>query len=378
MIAVTALFVTQTAAQILALGLQIATVLGLPTTSWRTGDPERALFTFLANILEAWETPVSDYIKAGFLSTATGDWLTVLALEVYGVEVDEATHAPPFVSLENTGGGFFQYDAGDFTVRASSTGKTYHNTEAITLAGGATVEDIAFEADEAGSDSNVIADEIDEVVTGDAAAGGVEITSSTAATGADEPSEEAIREQCTASLGALSPNGPSDAYEYVVRNSELTGVTDITRARAVDDSDTGEVTIYIAGTTGAVAGASVTAAQDAVEAWATPLCITPTVANATAETFNVTATVSGEDIPAGAEDSIEAALVIVFAGIPLGAVDPIISGKVTRSAIISSIHSKLVALGATGVAVTLTIPAADTTLDPGQVATLGTVAITEA
>jgi hypothetical protein len=183
----------------------------------------------------------------------------------------------------------------------------------------------------------------------------------------DEQSPDDIEEQCNATLGALSPNGPPDAYEYVVRNPELTGVTDITRAATVDDSDTGDVTVYVAGPSGAVAGASVTAAQAAVETWATPLCITPTVVNATGVTVNVTATIAGDDIPGDFEGTIESALGLLFAGLDIGE-------DVATSLISHTIHDSIPQIKS----VTLTQPAAAVTIDAGEVPVLGTVSIGEA
>ena len=46
----------------------------------------------------------------------------------------------------------------------------------------------------------------------------------------------------------------------------------------------GTVTVYVDGASGAVSGAAVTACQDAVETWSTPLCITPTVESTSAAT----------------------------------------------------------------------------------------------
>jgi hypothetical protein len=365
-LSVAALFAVSTAAEIFEYGLSLARIVGLPVTSWRTGDPTRSLYKYLANVLAALETSNADYIRAGFLSTASGDWLTVLALETFGVTRTEATHATPTVTVTNSGGGFYEIEAGDLTFRASGIDKTYHNTSGGTLSAGATVT-FDLVADEAGSDSSVEADEVDALVT---TLLGVEVDSSTAAIANDEQSDEELREQCGDTLGALSPNGPADAYEYVCRNPDLTGVTDITRAKTVDDSDTGDVIVYVAGPSGPVAGASVTAAQDAVEEWATPNCITPTVTNCTVTTISVTATISGADIPGDFEDRIEDALESLFASIDIG-------GTVAVSAIISTIHNTLVAAGATGVIVNLTIPAANVPMATDAVPQLNVVTITE-
>jgi hypothetical protein len=362
-ISVLSLFTAETAANILNLGLDVAKLVGLPVTSWRSGDPTRSLYKYLATVLASLEGVYSEFIRAGFLSSASGDWLTVLAWEVYGVERTEASFATATITLTNGGGGFYPIDPGDLTFRATSTGKTFHNTTAGVLSAGATVV-FDFEADEAGSDSSVAVDEIDELVT---TLLGVVVDSNTAAVAQDEQSEDALKEQCRSTTGALSPDGPPDAYEFVVRNPELTGVTEITRAATLHDSTTGEVTVFVASPTGPVSGGSVTAAQDAVEIWATPLCVTPTVQSVTTLSIDVTATIVGDDIPAGAEDTIRDALEVFFAGVDVD------GSGVAVSKIIKLIHDTIVQINS----VTVTVPAADVVLAIGEAPVVGTVSIAE-
>lgn len=363
-IEVTQLFVARTASRLYQLGLEVAQALGLPVTSWRTGDPTRSLYKFLATALATAEQSQAEYNKAGFLSTAEGDWKTVVADEVYGVDRPGASYATPTVTVTNTGGGFYEIAANDLTFKASDSGKTYHNTNAVTIASGpsATLYVFELEADEAGTGSNCLADDIDEMVT---TRDGVVIASSTAATASDELDDDALQTQCDATLGALSPNGPPDAYEYVVRNSELTGTAEITRAKSSHDAIDGTVTVYIAGPNGAVSGDAVTAAQNAVERWATPLCSTPTVVTVPAETIDVTATLLG-DLPADFEDLVEGALETLFSKVDLG-------GLVAVSAIEAAIHGALPALKS----VNVTLPPADVSLDAGQAPDLGALDLTE-
>lgn len=364
-IAVSALFVAETAANILALGLDIARLVGLPVTSWRSGDPTRSLYKYLATTLATLEGAYAEYIKSGFLSSAQDEWLTVLAWEVYGVERTEATYAAAAngITLTNSGGGFYPVEPGDLTFRASSTGKTYHNTTGGTLSAGAVVT-FDFEADEAGSDSSVATNEIDELVT---TLLGVTVTSSVAAVANDEQGDDALKEQCRSTLGALSPNGPPDAYEFVVRNPDLTGVTEITRAATDHDATTGDVTVWVASPTGAVSGASITAAQDAVETWATPLCITPTVQSVTTVEVHVTATIEGDDIPAGFEALITDALDVFFSTVDVD------GSGVAVSKISKLIHDTIPQI----TSVTITLPASNVVLAIGQAPITGTVNITE-
>lgn len=368
------LFAAETIARIYTRGLEVADALGLETSTWRAGDPTRSLYHFLAEVLAARDEKVATWAKAGYLSSAredaeaTGDsaWLKLLALEQFGVEVDDATHATPTITLTNSGGGHYVIAAGDLTVKSSASGKTYHNTSDGMLAGVGAVETFDLVADEAGSDSSVGVDEIDEMVTTYL---GVTITGSTAGVGVDEPSPAEIEEQCLATLGALSPNGPPDAYEYVVRNRSLTGLTSINRAKTVANNTDGTVTIYVATPSGSASGADVSAAQDAAEEWATPLCVTPTVVSAAPITFNVNATITGDDLPADFEDLIESKLQTLFA-------DPTkspIGGLIATSVIIHAIHEAVPDADS----VTLIAPAADVQLAANQVAILGTVTIAE-
>jgi len=373
-LSISALFSVRTFDQILAVGLEVAEALGLPVTTWREGDPTRSQYHYLAEVLSTLEPTNASYIKAGFLSSAVADaeesgsseWLKVLALETFGVEVAEATYATSAagegVTLTNGGGGLYDVAAGDITFRNSVTNKTYHNTDAFVLSAGLT-HTFEIVADEAGSDSTVGDDEIDELVT---TLPGVTVVSSDPVVGIDEPSPKAIEVLCLATLGALSPNGPPDAYEYVCTNAALTGVTEINRATALGDDETGEVTIYVASAAGAVTSGSVAAAQAAVLIWATPLCIRPTVISATAETVDVTAQIVGDNIPSTFLSDIEGALETLFLDLPIG-------GTVYRSRIIAAIHEAV----PSAVSVVLLAPALDVTLAATEVPVVGTVIVTE-
>jgi hypothetical protein len=370
-ISTTALFVAITAAQFLESGLAVARVLGLPVTSWRTGDPTRATFKFLAEALAEREGISVEFVKAGFLHEASGDWKTVVAKQVYGIDRVLATYATSTVVLTNSGGGYYSKAAGEVTVRSAVSGKTYRSTNAIVLNGLGSTASLEVTANESGTDSNALVDEIDEIVT---TMLGVAVTSSTAAVAVDEQSDDELEIQCLATLGALSPDGPPDAYEYVVRNHDLTGEILITRAASTYDSSTGDVTVYVAGTAGAVPGASVTLAQSAVEQWATPLCLTPTVVNSTASTQAVTATVTGDGVPAGLQTSVANAYATALQALRISTTErPTI---LSRSSIIALIHSLAVAGGGSNISVSLTVPATDQTIAAGRVATAGAVSVT--
>jgi hypothetical protein len=381
-ISLATLLVTTTKAAFYNMALGIARAVGLPVTSWQAGDPTRSLYHLESEALEALEARVVPMIASGFLDYATGQWLKVKAEQDFNVEVPEATFATTDVVLTNTGGGLYTGDdtaAGNLIFKNSTTGKTYRNTTGGTLAPGpGTTLTVTVEAEEAGADSTAAAGEIDEMVT---QLLGVTCTNPEAATGTDEQDEETTRQQCRDKLGALSPDGPAEAYSYVARDSELTGVTGVTKVRTYPDSFTGEVIVYLAGPSGGVSEPTRAAVEDAIAEWATPLCITPTVLSATNSAVAVTYTLwlytSVNKTSAEIEEEVEASLEALFASPtlnPIGGaiIPPATTGSLYQSLIESTIRETF----DEAFRVSVSLPSGDTALSNGQVATLGTITAT--
>lgn len=367
------LLVQETKAQIYATAIRVAEVVGVPVSSWQPGDPTRSLFHLEAEILATLEEVVVSFIQSGFLDYATGPWLKILAEQVYGVTVPDATYAETDVVLTNGGGGLYEIEAGDLTFKSSLTGKTYRNTTGGTLASGpATTLTVTVVADEAGSASSAGATEIDTMVTGLL---GVTCSNPTAAVGDDEQEEATTRQQCRDKLGSLSPNGPAEAYSYVSRNAELTGVSGVTRVRTYPDSDTGQVQVYLATASGGVSEPTRAAVEEAIATYATPLCITPTVTAATgvavAVTYELWVYTSVNKTQAEIEAEIETALEELFAEHPIGGdiIPPATTGKLYKSLIESTIRGVF----PEAFRVSVSAPSGDTSLANGEVATLGTV-----
>ena len=217
-VSVFTLFVADTAARILTSGLEIAQALGLPVTSWRTDDPARALLKAVSEALGAREEIAAFFARSGFLSWAEGDWLTLLADELYGVERIAATQATSSVTLSNAGGGWYDLEPGDLRVRSSTSGVTYTSTEALSLHGVGATQTITVAADVDGSDGSAAANEIDPSKR----CSGVSVTASTAASN-DQQSDESAREQCRATLGACAPDRPTHEYVCGIRPDRLDG-----------------------------------------------------------------------------------------------------------------------------------------------------------
>lgn len=369
------LLVQETKAAIYQRGLDICTSIGLPVTSWQAGDPVRSLLHLEAYTLEALEAMIVGYIKSGFLDYATGDWLKVLAEQVFGVTVPAATYATTTVVLTNSAsGGLYPIIAGDLTFKNSVTGATYHNTTPTTvtnLSPSSTLS-VTVVADVAGSAGSAGAGEIDTLVT---ARDGVTCTNALAAVGIDEHDEEVTRVTCREKLDFLSPDGARGAYSYVAKNADFGGTPAITRTRVYGDSTTGIVTVYLAGPSGGSSAADVALATTAIVTWATPLCITPVIAAATNVTVPVTYSLwlyksCGKTVTE-VRASVLAALQAMFATVPIGGdvVAPATTGKLYQSDIAATIIRAI----PEGFRVSVSAPSGDTSLTNGQVAVLGTV-----
>lgn len=370
------LLLKQTKTQIYEYALGIAAALGLAVSSWQPGDPTRSLYHVESELLATLEEIVSGYVTSGFLDYAEGDWLKVLAKQVYNVDVPGATYATTDVVLTNAGGGVYTVDPGDITVKSSLTGKTYRSTTGGYLPALGSIT-ISVEAEEPGSDSTAGAGEIDEMVT---IFLGVTCSNPLAAVGVDEQDAATTRKQCRDKLGSLSSNGPSDVYSFVALNSTLTGTTAVNRVKVFPDSETGQVSVAVAGPSGAVSAPIVGLVQSAIVKWATPLCVTPVVASAVNSPINVIATIwikqsvnlTSTQIQAG----VQSAMVDLFDSHPIGG-DILLPGSPVGVLAQETVESKVrSAYPSHIVKVDVAIPSSDVSVSATTVLVLGTVTTT--
>ena len=356
---------------------------GAKTTAWKPGAVVRTIIAGVAIVLAAFSQLTAKVASAGFLELSTESWLTLVARYVFGVERISATFATGTVTLTNTSGSSYSGGAADLIVQNSTTGATYRSTESWSLdaSGGANDEiDVAVKAVEAGSDSTSSAGEIDELVT---TLSGVTVTNAAAVVGTDEETDAALRTRCLERTGALSPNGPADAYRYVARNAvdadgDAIGVTRVA-TEAVGD---GSINVWVATASGAVTGtASNTATDlgaiaDAIYENAEPLGIEAVVASATDLTVNVTYELwiytSAGLTETAVETLVESALEDLFENTPIGGhyVDP--DRYMYQDDIISTIDAVRPEI----FHVEVTTPAADVAVDSDEVPVLGTVTAT--
>lgn len=284
--------------EILADLIEVATALGLSTSSWQPGEPVYAVLDFVCTQLSRlWNRYILPAIKSGFLDYAEGAWLTLLASAVYYVFRRQATFATGPVTLENRNiAAPFTFVPGDIRIKIAN-GKTATNTTGDALAPWSGTGDyptvtLTFTADEIGSESSSAVGEIEgyptTLVVGPAGVFPVENTNALIAQ--DEEEDASVVDRCRLSTGPLSPAGPKSAYEYValsVRKDadgnpvmpwqrpayDTATSLNITRARVIDDGE-GGVDVWLASASGAASGDTVTAGSDvfianvAIQIWA--------------------------------------------------------------------------------------------------------------
>lgn len=269
----------------------VLSTVGVDTTTWKPGAVVRTMIAAVAIILAALSQLIALTTKSGFLDFAENDWLTLGARYVYGVERIEATFGEGEVTLTNTGGGVFVMAVDDLVVANPTTGKTYRNSSAFTLNALATLT-TAIVATEAGASSTSTGNTITSLET---TMLGVTVTNANSVVGLDAESDPNLRARCREKLGALSPNGPWDAYSYAAKNAVRSDGTAIgvTRVRVIKDGY-GNVDVYCATSSGGVTGTAdddttdLGAIDAAIQLGAAPIAVTATAHTAVAVVQGVT------------------------------------------------------------------------------------------
>jgi phage-related baseplate assembly protein len=348
--------------------------LGLNTSTWKTGAVVRTITTGFSIILSALSSLQALIAKSGYLELSEGDWLTVVAHYVYGVDRYPATLATGFVTLTNSAGGVYTFDPEDLIFLNPATGKTYRNTDPVSISSGSPTTpshtyNVPIRAVESGSASTSIPGAISSMVT---TVTGVSVSNPAAVVGQDAESDAALRARSSAKLGSLSPMGPWDAYTYAVRSATRPDGTNvgITRTR-IEKDGYGNVTVWIATATGAVPPADAVIAQDAIELNAEPLCVNATATSAIEFPLSVTYelwmynTSGRSDLQV--QDAVAAELTAWVAAQPIGGnVIPGNPGMIYRDKIAAVIGDTFEEI----FHVLVTVPAGDTVLSTGNVITL--------
>lgn len=257
-----------------------------PRSTWVLGDPEPTLITAFARVVSLlWNKWAYYAIRGGFLDLAERDWLTFRAWDTYRVKRITARFASGEVTITNTTGSLIgPFGSDDVSFANKDNGRTYRNAEPFSVGGGGSVT-IKIIADELGSKSNAAPGEIEflrSIV-------GLTVANAAPIMGRDEESDEALRERCRLSLGALSPCGPASAYEYVARTPELNGDVTVTRCWVSNSSEVGAVEVILSSPSGPVSPSDVELVDAALRTKVTRMdSITLTTRSAIPKPFVIT------------------------------------------------------------------------------------------
>jgi hypothetical protein len=371
MLSISDLFTPVTEAQALETFLATLETLKIPARSWRVGGAFRSILRTVARSYAGFTDVMAAFAKSGFLDTAEGGWLRLLAYSVYGVTARPATFATGRVLFTNTGGGVYTNAAGSVIVTAIAGGVTvaYRTTEALSLLTVGATQLVAIQALEVGSASSRAPGLISTLQT---QLLGVTVTNPESVVGSDAQDDESLRQTCRDKLSALSLLGSRGAYAYAVDVATRTdgSPVDINRRAIVADPLTGIVTVYVASPSGAPVADDLTAVRASVERVARPDSVTSVVVAASPVAFAKTLTVwatstvglSADDVGA----AVIAALLLMVKAYPISGVAkaPATQGYLFATNIegtAKAAHPAIFAIDGVG---------ADLAINAGQVATL--------
>ncbi len=274
--------------------------LGVPADKWRKGGVASSILRVVAITYAGFSTMMVAAVGAGFLETAQGGWLILLAKSVYGVTAIPASFATGSVTLTNTGGGIYTYAAGQASFSNPQTGTTYTNSASFTLpaAAGAVPSGVTIPvvATTAGSAGTSLAGTITTMVTQML---GVTVTNAAAVAGQDAETDSALRARCLNKLGSLSVRGPRSAYAYAVSSATRPdgSPANINRMSISAASSTGQVTIFCASPSGTPIPADIAAVTASIELNARPEAVTVTVIPVTQVPYSPSIVVWAANLP---------------------------------------------------------------------------------
>jgi uncharacterized phage protein gp47/JayE len=337
---------------------------GFPATAWQSGNAGRTLARADAEALAELRAVVADVVKGGFLDTATGDWLTLLAAGVFDLDRIAATYAIGEVTLTcSASAGPYNITAAGLVVSDGTRRWRSTNAGLLTLASGGTLT-VAVKAESPGTAYNVSGTTI-TVITSPALAGVTvsSVSSWLTTTAVDDETDAALRARCRLRWSTLGRGANLDAYEYNALNA---GQSSVTRAQTVPGGGDGTLTVYIAQSAATATGPQVAAVQAYIDSVA-PVTDAPTVTAATAVTVSVTATIY---VLAASDSTANRTLAT-------DALSAYINGLDLGDATVDVVKLGAAIYAAAGIRdVDVVTPAADVTISAGQVAVPGAYSLT--
>lgn len=315
-----------TAVEIQSSIYEVIAAAGTDHTAWKPGTIMRTVIAGVSVVGAAMSTLSSRIARTVSLDRCEGDWLTLVAYFRYGVLRIDETRASGSLTLTNPGGGSFNELAGAVTFLDPTTGKSFRNTSAFSL-GPASSVTITIEAIEAGSASTAIAGAVTNIVT--PLMTGVTCTNPGVLVGVDRESDPQLRVRCRERLGALSPNGPWDAYSYAAKSAVRSDgqPVAVTKVKLIPDG-IGGIDAYLATDSGGATGTvgdlatDLGAADEAMQVQSVTQAVTLRTHASGSFPFSVAYTVYAYDsltlTDAQLAARVDAALIAYWKALPIG------------------------------------------------------------
>lgn len=257
-----------------------------PVTAWQTGNAARTLVAVDVQTLAELYALVVQIGKGWSLDDAAGAWLTLHAWSRYRVARILATFARHTVTLTAaSGAGPYSITAGQLVV-TNALGIRFRSTNTSTeVVAYGTPLTLTVEAQTAGTKGNTAP----SAVVTPALAGVTFAWTARTVTAVDEELDAPLRQRCRDKWATLAPAGATQAtYRYWLTNAvdgddEPCGITRVAFDTPPGD---GTVPVWVAGASGQIGGAQLTAAQAYVEE-RRPHTDTPDIDHATEVTVDV-------------------------------------------------------------------------------------------
>jgi len=342
---------TRNSDQILQSLIALLQTRGYAATDWEPGSVQRTILEAVAAGLADLEALRLQIARGGYLELASGDWLDLVAQNMYALTRKPPEFAHVIVRLTAQAG------VGPYTIQpgqlwaSTNGGLRYNNITGGTLTQGGTL-DLEFVAESPGAVYNVPNGTIQTLNT---PLPGVSISNiSLIAAGVDTESDATLRLRCRLRWPSLGSGATADAYRYWALSSDPT----ITKVRILDQNPRGQGTVDVIIWGEGGLGNNAVAAADTYIQQRKPITASVQVYAATARAIAVTATITlRSGFVASTQSEITARLAALQRNVQIG-------GVVYRSAIIEALFGTYV------INVNLSAPAADVALATNEAAVL--------
>ena len=264
---------------------------GFPVSSWQTGSVGRRFVEAESQCSADAFAQAGAIAAGGYLDTATGDWLTLLAHSHYAVEKYPAVFARGTAVLTDAAGAGPYVIAPQSLWAASTSGRRFQNATGATLPQNGTLA-LTWQAESPGSAWNVPVGALTSLVT---SLPGVTLANPSIGRGAaawltqvgnEAEADEAVRIRCRARWPTLGTGATALVYEGWARSASA----EVQKVKVFGNTPSaGQVTVVGATAAGGLSSGAL-AAMVAYITPRTPLCVVPNIFSASQVTVPVVAT----------------------------------------------------------------------------------------